>query len=686
MTIVAVDIGGTFTDVCCLYETPEGRRLSWTKEPSTRKNPVEGLVRGVEHILAEVEARPEQVSHLLHGTTVGTNAVLERRGGRVGMLCTEGFEDTLEVGRGERREIYRLDSEPQTPGFIAPGRRRRGVRERIGADGSVVVPLDELQVAAFLKDLVEHERIEALAVCLLFSFVDPRHELRIRAIAHSLYPDLPVSLSHEVDPVFREYERTCLTAFDAYLRPVMSAYLDTLTDRLRKAGIASEVFTMQSRGGLASTRAIASRPFTALLSGPAAGVIGALKLAGAGGFDNAITLDMGGTSADIALIATGKALTTSQGRFERYPLRTPMVDISTLGAGGGSIAWVDGAGGLHVGPQSAGSEPGPACYGRGGTEATVTDASIVLGYLSPDYFAGGLRIDSDAAWCAVERVGAKVGLTAVQAAYGIHSIVNARIADGTRLVSLKRGYDPRAFSLVLFGGAGPVNGLAIAEELGMTTAVVPFAPGALCAYGLLAASVEYDDATTFKVPVVQAVPERIEEAFQRLHAVGLERMQSDRVPSGEVTAVRTADIRYIGQSFELEVPVGAPVTAGTLAGAIAAFHAAHRQVYGHADETGAIEFVNLRTVHSYRIDHDARPVAFAPAVLPKPKASRPCCFDAGGGFIDTPALLRADIAPGQVIDGPAIIHQADSTTVVRPGWRCRVDAQGNLLLVREAST
>jgi N-methylhydantoinase A/oxoprolinase/acetone carboxylase beta subunit len=275
VTIVAVDIGGTFTDVCCLYETPEGRRLSWTKEPSTRRNPVEGLVRGVERMLEQVEVRPQQVSHLLHGTTVGTNAVLERRGGRVGMLCTDGFEDTLELGRGDRREIYRLDSEPQTPGFIAPGRRRRGIVERIGADGSVVVPLDEAGVTSAVRALVEQERIEALAVCLLFSFIEPKHELRIREIARSLYPDLPVSLSHEVDPVFREYERACLTAFDAYLRPVMSAYLGALTERLNRAGIASEVFTMQSRGGLASTRVIANRPFTALLSGPGAGGGGA---------------------------------------------------------------------------------------------------------------------------------------------------------------------------------------------------------------------------------------------------------------------------------------------------------------------------------------------------------------------------------------------------------------------------
>ncbi|MBI1777926.1 MAG: hydantoinase/oxoprolinase family protein [Proteobacteria bacterium] len=683
MTILAVDIGGTFTDVCCLYETPEGRRLSWTKEPSTRRDPVQGLVRGVERMLSQVRAQPSEVSHLLHGTTVGTNAVLERRGGRVGMLFTDGFEDTIELGRGDRREIYRLDAEPQTPGFIAPGRRRRGIKERIGANGSVVVPLDQAGVADAVRELVESERIEALAVCLLFSFINPRHELGIRDIVRSLYPDLPVSLSHEVDPVFREYERSCLTAFDAYLRPVMGAYLGNLTDRLREAGLACEVFTMQSRGGLASTRIIANRPFTALLSGPAAGVVGALKLARAGGFDNGITLDMGGTSADIALIATGRALTTSQGRFERYPLRTPMVDITTLGAGGGSIAWVDGAGGLHVGPQSAGSEPGPACYGRGGTEATVTDASIVLGYLSPDYFAGGLRLDPDAAWRSVERIGARVGLSTVQAAHGIHSIVNARIADGTRLVSLKRGYDPREFALVLFGGAGPVNGLAIAEELGMGTAVVPFAPGALCAYGLLAAAVEYDDAATFKVPVEDADPARIEAAFQRLHRVGLERMIADRVPAGEVIHVRTADMRYIGQAFELEVPVGNPVSAEILRHVIESFHAAHRRVYGHAAEDSEVEFVNLRTVHSYRIDRDERPIAFVPAALPKPPQSRRCCFAATGDFVDTPVNLRSDITDGRVLSGPAVIHQADSTTVVRPGWTCRVDAQGNLLLGRK---
>jgi N-methylhydantoinase A/oxoprolinase/acetone carboxylase beta subunit len=680
VTIIAVDIGGTFTDICCLSDRDGRRRLAWTKEPSTRDDPVLGVVRGVTRMLRETGLSPSTVTRLLHGTTVGTNAVLERKGARVGLLMTEGFEHTLELGRGSRSDMYRLDPEPETPGFLAPGRRRRPVRERIAFDGEVILPLDEDALRDAITDLVERENIEALAVCYLFSFVNPVHESRTAEIVREMYPGLPVSLSHAVDPLFREYERVCMTAFDAYLRPVMTGYLDRLARGLRAADLHCDVLTMQSRGSLASTRAAAARPFTTLLSGPAAGVVGARRVAKEAGFSDCITLDMGGTSADIALIADDKPLTTQTGRIENFPLRTPMVDINTIGAGGGSIAWLDEAGGLRVGPRSAGADPGPACYGRGGAQATVTDASVVLGYLSPDHFAGGIAIDPDAAHLAVEKLARRLGLSVPETGAGIHRIVNARMADEIRLVSLRRGFDPRRFVLVLFGGGGPVCGWSVARELEISTALVPFAPGALCAYGLTSAAVEYDEAVTVKILARAADPDRLEAAFARLHETGMRRMAEDGIAEPRVAAARFADMRISGQSYELQVPIGAPVTPAAIETAVAAFIELHRRVYGHVNEHAPVEIVNLRMTHGHAIDSDTRRLDIVPPLIPEPAPSRLCWFAEAGGMVATRILGRGSMTPGVVISGPAVIHQLDTTTVVGPGCACRTDDMGNLIL------
>jgi N-methylhydantoinase A/oxoprolinase/acetone carboxylase beta subunit len=681
MVTLAVDIGGTFTDICCLVGDPRRPTLWWTKEPSTRRDPIRAVLQGARRILDRVAADPAAVGRFLHGTTVATNAVLERKGARVGLLMTDGFEDALEMGRQSRADMYRLDPTLQTPAFLAPGRRRRAVVERMAATGEVVVPLDERQVMAAVTSLVEEEGADALAICYLFSFVNPAHELRTRELIGRRYPELAVSLSHEVDPVFREYERACLTAFDAYLRPVMSAYLAVLQRSLAEIGVTCEVLTMQSRGGLASTAMAVARPVTTLLSGPAAGVMGALHVAQLAGYRDCITLDMGGTSADIALVTGGKPVTTTAGGIDGFPLRTPMVDINTIGAGGGSIARLDGAGGLRVGPHSAGAEPGPACYGRGGVEATVTDASVVLGYLDPAHFAGDLVIDSDAAWRAVERLARPLGMSVPETAHGIHRIVNARMADETRLVSINRGYDPRHFTLVLFGGGGPVSGCAVAEDLGISRLLVPFAPGALSAFGLLVSRVEYDDALTVKVPADRAEPARLEEAFRRLEAAGLARMAGDGVAATEVVSTRSADMRYVGQSHELEVPLAGPLDDDALRRAVADFHRVHGRVYGHATDAAAVEIVNLRTVHATR----AQAVDHVPAAAPAAEepGRRPCYFGQMGGFVDTPAYLREALRPGQVLAGPAVIHQRDSTTVVAPGYGCHVDRLGNLVIERE---
>ncbi len=680
MTIIAVDIGGTFTDICCLFQQNGGRRLAWTKEPSTRDDPVIGVVRGVARMLQQIGRSPASVVRLLHGTTVGTNAVLERRGARIGLLMTDGFEDTLELGRGSRSDMYRLDPEPETPGFLAPGRRRRGIPERIAFDGGVLIPLDEAALRRAVTELVEQENVQAIGVCYLFSFVNPIHERRTAEIIAAMYPGLPVSLSHQVDPVFREYERTCMTAFDAYLRPVMTGYLDRLSQSLRDAGLSCDVLTMQSRGSLASTRMASARPFTTMLSGPAAGVVGAQRIARQAGYPDCITLDMGGTSTDIALIADEKPITTSAGHIAQFPLRTPMVDINTIGAGGGSIAWLDDAGGLRVGPRSAGADPGPACYGRGGTQATVTDASVVLGYLSPEYFAGDIAIDPDTAHRAVEALAVRLGLPVLETAAGIHRIVNARMADEIRLVSLRRGFDPRQFTLVLFGGGGPVCGWAVARELDIATALIPFAPGALCAYGLTASAVEYDEVVTVKLPEHTADPAVLEAMYARLHGSGLQRMVQDRIAKSDVVASRFADMRQIGQSYELQVPVAAPVTPAAIEDAVAAFNRLHRSIYGHVSDQGQVEFVNLRMTHNHIIDRDTSHPAIAPPRIATPRPLRRCYFRELGGMADTLILSRDAMTPGRVEGGPVVVHQLDTTTVVGPGCTCRVDTGGNLIL------
>ena len=681
MIAIGVDIGGTFTDICLLRQD-QVPRLHWTKEPSTPDNPIRAVLNGTKRILEIAEVEASQVDLFLHGTTVATNAVLENRGARIGIVMTAGFEHTLSLGRGHRYDdLYSLEPRVQTPIFLAPGRCCLGVEERVAADGSLVTVLDEAALLRGVERLVNQEGVEALAVCYLFSFVNPHHELRTRELIRQQFPAVELSLSHEVDPVFREYERACLTAFDAYLRPVMGKYLMNLEDGLRSIGIRSQVLTMQSRGGLASTSMSIDRPVTTLLSGPAAGVVGAERISREAGYRNCITLDMGGTSTEVALIAEGRSLSTTTGRIDRYPLRIPMVDVNTIGAGGGSIAWLDGAHSLRVGPQSAGASPGPACYARGGDEPTVTDASVVLGYLSPEYFAGNISVDPAAASAAIAKISAPLGLSIPETALAIHQIVNARMADAIRLVSVKRGYDARDFTLVLFGGGGPVNGWAVASELSIRRTMVPFAPGALCAYGLLSAPLEYYSAQTLLVSLDDVRPVDLEREFTKLDQFALERLARDGIGKDSVHCRRSADMRYVGQSYELEVPIADSLDDQAFTDARSAFHDLHSRVYGHAQKDARIELVNLRTVHSHHYGLD--PVYIAPNARTDklaPLAFRDCYFDNGAGFVETAIFHRDQLIEGDQVDGPAIIHQSDSTLVIGPRFNARVDSRGNVIM------
>ena len=675
---IGVDIGGTFTDIVALDRSG---RLALTKVPSTPKDLLDGITAAVTKVLALAGGKPGDVERFVHGTTIATNAVLEQKGAVAALLTTEGFEDVLELGRMKRSRMYDLQMDPETPTFLAPRRRRIGIRERLDARGRVLVPLSEADVRAAVTRL-RAQGVQAIAVCYLFSFVNPAHERRTREIIAEVAPEISVSLSSDVDPTFREYERLCVTAFDAYLGPVVKRYLAGLAETLHGLGVPAVPLIMRSRGGIVSAALAAQQPVTLFLSGPAGGVIGAGVAAERAGVRDFVSLDMGGTSNDVALVREGKPLLAAEGSIGPYPVRTPMVDVNTIGAGGGSIAWIDAAGGLRVGPRSAGAEPGPACYGRGGEDATVTDASVVLGYLNPDRFAGGaMALDVGAAERAVAAVGRRLGLDTVAAAAGIHRVINARMADQIRLVTIKRGYDPRQFALVVLGGAGPVHGAALAEDMGMAEVLVPEAPGVLAAFGLLAAAIEHHHARTLQARTDVADLADVNACLAELDAAGRARMRAEGVPAADVRVTYAADMRYVGQAYELEVPIEAPVVRERVPDVLAAFHAVHERVYGYARTQQPVEFVNFRAVHTYPLPRpEVTAAARATGTLDDARVgSRRAYF---GAFLPTPIYERSRLPLGARLAGPAIVEQTDTTTVVPPGVTALVDDAGNLKLRR----
>lgn len=676
MIEIGVDIGGTFTDVVLLRDD---RIVHYTKVPSTPSDLIKGVRDGVERLLVATSVRPDEVDRFVHGSTVAINALIQQKGAVTALLTTDGFEDVLEIGRHKRSRMYDLFLEPETPAFLAPRRRRCGIRERIAADGAVVTPLDEDAVRASVVRLAQQD-VTAIAVCYLFSFRNPTHERRTGEIIREIAPAMHVSLSCEVDPAFREYERTVMTTLDAYLHGAVGDYIARLRQELAVMRFDAKLQVMQSRGGITSAESVMNRPVSLLLSGLAAGVIGSQHVAVRSNQQDVISLDMGGTSCDIALIRSGMPIVTNQTRIARFPLRMQMVDVNTIGAGGGSIAWVDDAGGLRVGPQSAGSEPGPACYRRGGVEATVTDASLVLGYLNPRTFAGGIALDLSAAEAAIARIADRVGLKLMEAAAGIHRIINARMNDEVRRVTVQRGYDPRQFSLLPLGGAGPVHACAIALDLGLASVIVPDTPGVLSAYGLLVANVEHDQMETFASTASSVDRAAFEKAFERLTTLGQTKMEADNVAADQVEICRQADMRYAGQSYELTIDIPENPR-DIIADAILAFHRQHEALYGHSNRTASVEFVNLRTVHVHRATgRDAEALGATRTGTLKPVSSRKVFFDSYGGFADTPVFDRRDLIGGDRIEGPAIVEQADTTLVIHPRQRASVRPDRSILI------
>jgi len=673
---LAVDIGGTFTDVVV---RDAGGRLRYFKIPTTRRDESQAVLEAVRRIRDDWQVEPGRIERFVHGTTVATNAVLERKGAKVGLIATQGFKDVLEIGRQMRHRMYDIILSSETPAFLIPGHLRRGVPERIAADGAVVEPLDEEALMRQVADLVE-QGVDALAICFLFSFANPVHEQRAKALIATAWPDLTLAVSHEIDPAFREYERTVVTGFDAYVKPVIDRYLLRLENGLQGCGVRAPFQVMQSRGGLMASKVARQRPVRLFLSGPAAGVIGAQIVGKAAGVDDLITVDIGGTSSDIALISKGKAMIRAEGVIDGYPVRVAMVDVNSIGAGGGSIAWIDAAGGLRVGPRSAGSEPGPACLGRGGEQPTVTDASIVLGYLNPEYFAGGsLKLYPEKSRDAImENIAQPLGVTVEQAALGIHRIVNAQMAEGIRLVSIRQGLDPRRFSLMPLGGGGAVHIIPLARELGVSRIVVPRYPGVLSAAGLLAAPIEHESSLAYGKSLDASQMPDIRAALATLDAQCAALMRDEDVSANSRVVRYYADVCYVGQAYSIEVPL-LPDADDPCGALYEAFLQAHARIYGYGARTPA-RIVNLRAVHQAggqdRIDAAAyRPVDEAPH-----RGRRAILAANHDGPTLTDVYRREAMPAGFSFRGPAIVEQADTTTLVEPGWAGQIDDGGNLIL------
>ena len=676
---LGVDVGGTFTDLA-LYDA-ENDRLEFAKTPSTPSDQTLGVTNGIRQLVSRLQVRPGEIAFFIHGTTVAINTLLERKGARTGLITTSGFRDVLQIGRQDRPVLY--DWRIYRPEPLVPRHLSFEVEERVLHTGEVLLPLDIKAVRSVVDRLREAE-VDAVAVCLLHSYANPAHERAIGDLLAVALPDMTVALSSEVLPEFKEYDRMSTTAINAYVGPGMARYLRALQGRVAEAGIESDVHIMQSNGGITGAETAARRPVRTILSGPAAGVIGGVALAGQAGQPNAITIDMGGTSFDISLSYQGDVRYTQDSEIEGFPVKVPMVDIHTLGAGGGSIAWIDPGGALRVGPQSAGAEPGPACYGRGGIEPTVTDANLVLGRLSASAFLGGeMALDVELAGRAIEeRIAAPLGVSLDEAAEGIIRVVNATMLKGIRTASVAKGYDPREFCVVAFGGAGPVHASELARELDISRVLVPIAPGVTSALGLLMADMRHDYVRTVLRLAEESAPAEIGERYAEMEAEALGQMDHEGIDRDVVSLLRFADARYLGQGFELEVPVdGGKFGAIQIAELVERFHDAHKRRYGYESHDNSVEIVNLRVVVLGTLPKPLLAAASVDGRVDPPDAAmgtREVYFD--GRHVSTAIYDRGRLTPGDEISGPAIIEQLDTTMVVWPEQRASVDAYRNLML------
>ncbi|MCY4366562.1 MAG: hydantoinase/oxoprolinase family protein [Chloroflexi bacterium] len=676
---LGIDVGGTFTDIVLLNLSTGDCRL--VKTPSTPEDPSRGFISGVSRILEQEGVSCSQVRRIFHGTTIATNAILEGTGTEVGVLVSEGFKYVLEIGRHNMARMANphVWVKPERP---VPPERVLEISERTSFDGSVIETMDEeavIRAAGHFRD----KGIESIAISLTHSYANPKHELRVRELVNEAFPDAHLSLSSEVLPVFREYERTITTVLNAYVMPRVSHYIENLDRELRRMGIEAPLLIMKSNGGVIGTETASRQPVHTALSGPAAGVMAAIDVSSNTGVQDCNSFDMGGTSTDVSLVNQRTPTVTLNAELGDWPVQLPMLDIATIGAGGGSIAWLTAANNLNVGPRSAGAVPGPVCYGAGGTEPTVTDANLILGRIDESIAGGSLTLDAEAARTAIRnRIAAPLGLDLNRAAHGILQIVNNNMVGAIRNVSVERGYDPRDFALVAFGGAGPMHAIAVARLLGMTTVIAPPNPGVASAYGLLVADFKNDYARTSirKLPDYDA--DGMQSIYRDLEAEATNWLDSEAVSRDLQELARSADLRYAHQGFEVTVELaGVMVDEDSLEATIQRFHQEHHRLFGFSLDQ-PVEFVTLRVTARGHLEPAGRAIYSRSLEGPADASpgQREVFFEDAGGFVACDIYRRDRLVPGSTIGGPAILENVDSTVVIEPGWKARIDDYGNCIL------
>lgn len=663
---VSADIGGTFTDF--VVEGDNGQIFTG-KVSTTPENPALGVLKGLDDLIPSLA----NIDFLVHGTTVGLNAFLERKGERALLIMTAGISDSYSIARGDRKELYTLKY--RKPKRLVPRRDVFEVRERMKWDGSVLEPLEEGDFDTIIQK-IEAENIKAVAVCLIHSYINPEHELQARAIINKTLPEVSVTLSHEIAREWREYERASSAVANAYIAPIVEQYLISLETRVREMGVRSPLHVMQSSGGVMTLSAGRKQPIYTLLSGPVGGTIGGVALSSSLERPNLLCVDMGGTSFDLSLVVNGQPEIGSETELEGLPLLMPMVNIHTIGAGGGSVAWLE-AGAVRVGPQSAGAVPGPACYGNGGTQPTVTDANLFLKRLgSESLLSGRITLSERAAADAIHNMAEEVGLSDIAFAEGMLSITNAKMADAMRTITVEQGIDPRQFSLVAFGGAGPMHAVWLARELDIKEIIIPRFPGTFSAWGMLQTDVRQDITKNFYFPMSDVQDAVLKKTFSELEAEGLSGLQNEGVRTENIYFIRTADMRYIGQEYAVNVEI---VSGVQLADIETNFHLAHHTRYGHSTPNAPVEFVNLRLAALGRLERRSNEKL---AEDDKPGDSlvgeRETIFD--GEPHQTNIYIRDRLTTGTNLAGPAVIEEDSATTVVPPGYQIQIDNRRNIVV------
>lgn len=667
---VSVDIGGTFTDF--VFYDSELEDYKTGKVLTTPHNLSEAIIAGLSQEIGDYS----EIDFFVHGTTAGLNAFLERKGARVALITTKGFRDVYEIARGNRPELYNITYRKPTP--LIERKNVFEVKERVLSNGEIMQKLSEKSVLEVIEN-IKAGCFDSIAICLVNAYINPVHEIEIGNLLQKHLSNHSMSLSHVIAREWREYERTSTTVLNAYIAPKVHNYLDTLKNNLKSNGFSSSVYIMQSNGGIMTSEIAKDSPIQTLLSGPVGGAIGNNAIAEKTEFKNLIGIDMGGTSFDVSMMIDGRPDVSTETSLEGFPILTPMVNIYTIGAGGGSIAWLEG-GGLRVGPHSAGADPGPACYRKGGQEPTVTDANLILGRIDPNNFlSGNMVLDQKASEAAVSRIAAQLNLSITETAQGIIDIANAKMADAIRQLTIQKGIDPREFVLVAFGGAGPMHAVSIAKELNIDRILVPSSPGAFSAWGMHQSDIRQDSVRTLNNALDNVTPEELKQVYENMKGEVQEILLQQDIEENKIEYLRTADLRYIGQEYTVNVEFRpGPLDQSALDNIKQAFHTRHEQIYGHSNTSGAVEVVNLRLAGIGKVERVVKKKAEAGTSELQHRTVSPVIF--GGNKFDTYIYNRSQFQPGHSFNGPAIIEELSSTTVIPPGSTVKVDSSWNLII------